>query len=107
MKNFEKNANVILAEPLYIALQMAGYKGDAHEFVNRKLIPETTKREILLVDALCAEAQRDSSLEEVISRIPEEIWELLHHSEKYTGDAKEKALEIAQYAKEQIRRLGK
>lgn len=107
MKNFEKNANVILAEPLYIALQMAGYKGDVHEFVNRKLVPEATKREILLVDALCAEAQRDSSLEEVISRIPEEIWELLHHPEKYTGDAKEKALEIAQYAKEQIRRLGK
>src|SRR3989338_4284156 len=32
-RNFEAQGDTILAEPIYIALQMAGYNGDAHELV--------------------------------------------------------------------------
>ncbi len=33
-RNFETQGDAIIAEPIYIALQMAGYEGDAHELVN-------------------------------------------------------------------------
>jgi len=101
-KNLDISANLILAEPLYIALQMAGYQGDAHELVNRKLVPLAKEKNILLVKALEQSAENDPDLHSVVSTIPEEIWDLLHQPEKYTGDAKEKALETVEYARDRI-----
>jgi adenylosuccinate lyase len=79
---------------------MAGYQGDAHELVNRQLVPEATQRQVLLATVLEEMAEKDSGLQEVIEAIPVEVWELLHHPEQYTGLAKEKALEVAAYARE-------
>ena len=99
-RNFEMSSHLILAEPLYIALQMAGFPGDAHELVNRKLVPMATERKVLLVEILEEYAGNDIDLQKTISAIPGDVWELLHHPENYTGDAEKKALEIAMYAEE-------
>ena len=105
-KNFEMSSHVILAEPLYIALQIAGFSGDAHELVNRELVPIATKKKVLLVEILEEFAKNDPDLQKTINAIPEDVWELLHHPENYTGNAEEKALELAAYADEQIERFG-
>ncbi|MHA1410809.1 MAG: lyase family protein, partial [Candidatus Odinarchaeia archaeon] len=85
--NFERSAHLILAEPLYIALQMAGYQGDAHELVNGELVPIAQKDGRLLAEVLEEKALPDEELAEVISRIPDDVWQLLHQPENYTGDA--------------------
>ena len=104
-KNFEMSSHLILAEPLYIALQMAGYPGDAHELITRKLVPIAKERNTLLVEVLEEFAQDNPEFETVISTIPEEVWKLLHCPEDYTGDAEKVALEIVAYAKKQITNL--
>ena len=104
-KNFQMSADLILAEPLYIAIQMAGYNGDAHELVNRKLVPLVAERNIPLVEVLSELAKDDDSLKDVVKNIPEEIWDLLHHPEKYTGDAAKKTGEIVRYARDKIKAL--
>jgi len=101
-KNFEMSAKVILAEPLYIALQMAGYQKDAHKLVNNILVPIATREKIHLVSALSLWANKDEEIENVCDKIPQEVWELLHSPEDYTGRAQEKALEIADYAQNWI-----
>lgn len=97
-RNFQKNANFILAEPLYIALQMAGYENDAHELVNHRLMPLAKKGDISLFEALGLEADRDEAVRQAANNIPPEIQEAFLHPENYTGKAKEKALAIADYA---------
>jgi len=104
-RNFKMSSNLILAEPLYIALQMAGYPRDAHELVNRELVPIAKKRNMLLVEVLEEFAKRDSELNIVMNAIPKEVWELLHCPESYTGDAEEVALEIVAYAEKEITNL--
>ncbi|KKL16999.1 hypothetical protein LCGC14_2489960, partial [marine sediment metagenome] len=88
----------ILAEPLYIILQMAGYENDAHELVNSKLVPIAKKEKLSLIEVLEREAEDDIILQAVIKNIPSELHELLKSPNKYIGDAKEKALEIVEYA---------
>ncbi len=104
-QNFNMGADLILAEPLYIALQMAGYEDDAHELVNRKLVPLATKERISLTEALERHIEEDEALGEVVNKIPDDIWQLLHCPEKYTGDAAEKALEIAELAERKVEEM--
>ncbi|MDD5071617.1 MAG: lyase family protein [Patescibacteria group bacterium] len=104
-KNFQMSADLILAEPLYIAIQMAGYQGDAHELVNRKLVSPAAERKVPLVEVLSELAEDDDGLKNVIGNIPEEVWDLLHYPERYTGDAAEKTGEIVQYARSKIKTL--
>jgi len=107
-KNFEMSKNVILAEPLYIALQMAGYEGDAHNLVNHTLMPIAINNGVTLGKALdyyCTEHENDELAETVIEiwhKIPDEIMILLGTPERYVGLAKEKALEIAALAREMV-----
>jgi adenylosuccinate lyase len=106
-RNFEMSSHLILAEPIYIALQMAGFLGDAHELVNRKLVPIAIERKVLLVEILEEFASDDPDLQKIINVIPGNVWELLHHPENYIGDAEAKALEIAAYADEWTERMEK
>ena len=101
-RNFSQNAHLILAEPLYLVLQMAGYKGNAHEFVKRELIPRATP-EKPLISVLEELAKEDLHLKIVLNRIPAKIRLLLHNPEDYIGLAIEKAREIAQLAQETIK----
>lgn len=96
--NFQKNANVILAEPLYIALQMAGYDGDAHELVNHHLVPAAQKRKRSLIDVLEELAKQDEGLGSVVAKIDPTIKRLFRDPQKYAGDAREKSLEIVKRA---------
>jgi len=97
-RNFEMSSNLILSEPLYIAVQMAGYEGDAHELVNRRLVPEAKRTGLPLIEILksLSEGKR------IIERIPEEVRQLLYRPENYTGKAEEKAREIVSSARHWI-----
>jgi adenylosuccinate lyase len=98
-KNFELTENVLMSEPLYIALQMAGYPGDAHKLVNHTLVPQCTKHGRSLIDAAFIEAEVDKDLADALQRIPEEVVDLLGKPWLYIGKAPEKALEIVAEAK--------
>jgi adenylosuccinate lyase len=99
-ENFKTNADFILAEPLYIALQMAGYEGDAHELVNQELMPIAREKNISLLEALKELAEIDFDLKKIVKNISAELLELLENPKNYIGAAEEKALEIANYAEE-------
>lgn len=84
--NFERKQHIVLAEPMYIALQMAGYEGDAHELVNHTLVPISEREQIPLIEAAKRAAADDPALQTALSAIPADVAELLHHPERYTGD---------------------
>jgi adenylosuccinate lyase len=97
-KNLQTSANFVLAEPIYIALQMAGYNGDAHELVNRQAMPRSQKYGMPLINSIIDLAQSDSELATALANIPQDVLALLKCPESYTGDASEKAFEIADMA---------
>lgn len=97
--NFEMSARVILAEPIYIALQMGGYLSDAHELVNRRAVPIALNEKLPLIEVIERLAGEDAEIREALDRIPTEIIELFHHPEQYTGEASQKALHIVDLAR--------
>ncbi len=97
-ENLSQSANVILAEPLYIALQMAGYQGDAHELVNRKAVPMSQRTGQKLFECLAELAGEDTEVAVAFAAIPPELQTLLQNPEQYTGDAAEKALAVGEEA---------
>jgi adenylosuccinate lyase len=104
-RNFEMGSNVVLAEPLYIALQLAGYRGDGHHLVNHTAVPLALKKNILLVTALEEIASEDPELQEIVNAIPGEMIELFHNPQNYIGEAPQKANQIADYADEVLDKL--
>ncbi len=103
--NFSKNANVILAEPLYIILQMAGYEGDAHELVNHKLVGEAQKSGQSLVSVLEKLAQKDEVLKKIVGNISKTVKVLLKNPDSYIGDAPKVALSIVKNANRVLNKL--
>ncbi|MDZ4221539.1 MAG: lyase family protein, partial [Patescibacteria group bacterium] len=101
-ENIGRSTYVVLAEPLYIALQMAGYKGDAHELVNRTLVPAAQANQRQLIDELVCASEHDSDVRHALDNIPKAVYELLHHPTRYTGNAALKTLEVADAADEFI-----
>jgi adenylosuccinate lyase len=104
-RNFEQSAHLILAEPLYIALQMAGYRGDAHELVNHKLVPTATKNGSMLIEVLEEMSRGDQELAQVIGNIPSDLFGLLYDPDKYVGKAAAKTYEIVRMARDTSRRI--
>jgi adenylosuccinate lyase len=104
-RNFELNSRVILAEPTYIALQMAGYQGDAHELVNRVLVPQALDNHRQLISVLLATAAKDPTLQEAVDNIPPEIMALLIKPNQYIGLAQQKALDTAARAQALLERF--
>jgi len=106
-RNLGINADVILAEPIYIALQMAGYAGDAHELVNRILMPRAQANKMPLATVLgsIAQYEGDQDLVDAYDRIPPEVKALLNSPESYVGEASKKAMEIVMRAEDCIREL--
>lgn len=101
-ENFKMNAHLIMAEPIYISLQLAGYEGDAHDFVNHVLTPEAQKTGKSIASILYEKAAGDFNLSKIVDRIPCEIMELFYQPESYIGKAEEKALEVANWAISEI-----
>lgn len=102
-RNFQMSANVILAEPLYIALQMSGYEGDAHELVNRYLVPAAKASERLLIEVAQERSETDEQLRVALEMISGEVVQLLHHPEQYIGRAQDQALKVALRAETLLR----
>ncbi len=99
--NFEAQGDSILAEPIYIALQMAGYEGDAHELVNHAAMPYAKEHKVSLLEATkwALEHQHSHTLMcQVWDVIPTETLGMLEKPELYIGAASTKALEVAKAA---------
>jgi adenylosuccinate lyase len=97
--NFDRSAHLILAEPLYIALIMAGYPGDAHHLVNHTLTPIATKTKRPLIHVLQDLAENDETVQKALNNMPPEIKELLVWPESYVGKSRYKAMQIAELVK--------
>jgi adenylosuccinate lyase len=96
-RNLGTQSAVILAEPMYIALQMAGYEGDAHELVNHHALPFVTEKGFSLLEAVRAAMLSVGQVDQLplFNNIPPEVIKLLSSPEEYTGLATQKALQIA------------
>lgn len=94
-KNLALEGHRILAEPAYIALQMAGYEGDAHDLINRMAAPVSRNTGRPLLDVLEGLAKDDPSLTQALGNIPADARELLMRPGQYLGDAQERALATA------------
>lgn len=103
-RNFSMSAKACLAEPVYIALQMAGYMGDAHKIVNERAVAISRAEDIHPIDAVEKLAESDEELAKAVAAVPEEIKALLHEPKNYVGKAQEKALQIAGKAAMALRR---
>lgn len=101
-KNFRMNANLIMAEPIYISLQLNGYEKDAHKLVNEVLTNRAKTSGKSIAWELGKQAEQDTELAKIVDSLPVEIYKLIHNPRKYTGKAKEKALEVAEWALKQI-----
>ncbi len=101
-KNFWLNANLIMSEPIYISLQLAGYTGDAHHLINQELTPEAKRTGQPLIDVLETKAEKDEAIRDALMAIPTEVYNLFREPERYTGKAEEKAIEVARWALDQI-----
>ena len=101
-RNFGLKRNVVLAEPLYIALQMAGYKGDAHKLINEQAVPRAEAENRMLVDVLRSMSEQDSELAASFDQMPKDLIEQFRFPEKYIGKAVEKTREIVAIANEQV-----
>jgi adenylosuccinate lyase len=102
LRNFEMQKNHVMAEPVYIALQMAGYPGDAHEIVNRKAVP-FIRDDMTLVGAIKVLAKEDSALDEALGRIPVEVIHLLESPHEYIGLAVQKTEAVCTAAEDYCR----
>lgn len=96
-RNFEMSGDRILAEPLYLALQMHGYAGDAHHLINHKAMPLVNDHRTL-VEAVEELASKDEALMQVWRAIPPELHELFRDPERYVGRAGEKVEEVCRRA---------
>jgi adenylosuccinate lyase len=93
-RNLQANASKVMAEPMYISLQMAGYPGDAHEVVNHQIIPMMgTDPTAQMIDLAWTIPNPD--LAQALENIPDETRETLEHPECYVGQAATRAKEIA------------
>ena len=99
-RNLAMQSSVILAEPMYIALQMVGYQGDAHELVNHHALPLVTGRGFTLLEATLHAVASQGQPEDIFlfSKISPQILKLLSSPEEYTGLATQKAVQIASAA---------
>jgi len=97
-RNFKAQGDAILAEPIYIALQMAGYEGDAHEVVNHIAMPYSKEHGVSLLEATkwaLKDLHGDTPMGQIWETLPAETRAMLEKPETYTGAAAVKALEIA------------
>lgn len=104
MRNFHMQSDRVLAEPMYLALQLYGYAGDAHRVVNHKAMPMVgTSDTPTLFDALDTLATHDHELNAAWQEIPQELKQMFRDPRGYTGHASRKALKIKQEVDEYLK----
>ncbi len=98
-RNFKAQGDAILAEPIYIALQMAGYNDDAHELVNHVAMPYSKQMGVSLLEATQWALNHKHGADcDVWAKIPQETISMLSDPKKYVVAAETKANEIAEAA---------
>lgn len=97
-RNLAMQGDLTLAEPLYIALQMAGYDGDAHHLVNHTIVEHAKKNRMSLYDAMIDVTVADHALAEIWERVPAEMKLVLQDPKKYAGVAVAKTRETCDRA---------
>ena len=95
-QNFEMSRSTIIAEPLYVLLATVGHP-DAHEAV-RKLTLQAEKGRYNILELLA----KDKQLKEYVKKIPRKKLSILANSEKYTGIASQKTIEVCKYWQKQL-----
>jgi len=98
-RNFNLSIKLVMAEPLYLILQLFGYDGDAHELVNHTLVPRARESRRHLIDELMAMVEENMELAKIAGRISPEMMELLRSPREYTGKAQNKTLEVIKRAR--------
>ena len=97
-RNLAMKGDQLLAEPLYLALQMAGYSGDAHHLVNHAVVPHARTAKLALVRAMDAVAEEDPEAAAAWDRVSSEMKHLLLDVRSYTGAATEKTYQVCEDA---------
>ncbi len=97
-RNLQKQGDIILAEPFYLALQMYGYEGDAHEVINHQAMPRVGVNARTLYEAVEQVTHLDPQLEVAWNKIPGEVLALLRDPANYVGRAREKVDQICSRA---------
>ena len=87
---------------IYIALQMAGYKGDAHEKVNHTFMPIARENGISLYEAMLHDSEEDDEIKTALVNIPPETRHMLNSPIYYTGDAEKITLDVVERARRYI-----
>jgi adenylosuccinate lyase len=100
-RNVKLQGSAIIAEPLYIALQISGYNGDAHDYVNHKLMPLMAKISFTVYGAIKETGDEEAML--AFEKIPKPILDILMNPSSYIGDSKAKALQITSLAEKFIK----
>ncbi len=99
-RNLAMSGDAILAEPIYIALQMAGYLGCGHKLGNHSALAISKATGGSLFGAVRAILEEDG--ETVVlsawDNLPTKVSQLLRTPQDYVGLATEKALQIADAA---------
>ena len=100
-RNLDSCGDIILAEPLYLALQMHGYPGDAHEVINHKAMPLVSGG-VTLVQAVESLAKEDLELQAAWDKIPRDLHRLFCEPHNYVGRARQKVREVCDRAEEYL-----
>ena len=102
-RNMKLQGDAVLAEPMYIGLQMAGYEGDAHDLINHHAMPRAKQMAISLLDAMrVVIEEKFPDAKGALGNIPTPVLEMLADPGKYTGLAKQQALRSADCAQKYL-----
>ena len=103
-RNAARSGRYVMAEPLYLSLQMAGYEKDAHELVNRQAMPIAQEQGISLLRAVEVIAKTEPDVQAALDGIPAAQRSLLESPEAYIGEAPQKAAEVVALARQYLER---
>lgn len=103
-RNLEKQGDIILAEPFYLALQMYGYEDDAHEVINHKAMPKVGVDARTLYEAVEQVVRLEPELEVAWGQIPKDVLKCLQDPAQYVGRATEKVWQICDIAEDYLKR---
>ena len=105
LRNLRKEGDFILAEPMYIALQMAGYEGDAHHVVNHRAIPLAREKGISLHAAMSEHVvPSEPALQKAWESISPKVRSRFLLPEEYVGQSEKKTLELVELVCERLER---
>jgi len=107
MQNLGESGPYVIAEPLYLAMQLHGFTGDAHHLVNHELVPGVANSACPnLVDVLEGKAKAgEEPFATALGVLPTQVIDDLRHPERYIGRAPEIARETAERARQCARSL--